>query len=126
ESLARSIEQLLDTGKINLLKHLRGETGPERVFATVPGIGPKLAPRIHEQLGIESLWELAAAADDGRLARVPGFGPRRVRGVHESLAGRFHYRPRPIQQTRPQSAARQPPVAELLNVDQSTGKRPGQ
>ena len=117
ESLARSIEQLLDTGKINLLEQLRGETGPERVFATVPGIGPTFAERIHEQLGIESLVELQAAAYDGRLAHVPGFGPRRVRAVRESLAGRFHNRPRTIEPARPQPAGTQPPVAELLDVD---------
>ena len=58
ESLAHSIEQLVDTGKINLLEHLRGETRPERVLDTVPGIGPKLADRIHEQLGIETLTGL--------------------------------------------------------------------
>ena len=123
ESLARSIEQLLDTGKINLLEQLRGETGPERVFATVPGIGPTFAERIHEQLGIESLLELEAAAYDGRLTHVPGFGPRRVRGVRESLAGRFRNRPRTVEPARPQSAASQPSVAELLDIDQEYRKK---
>jgi hypothetical protein len=118
ESLARSIEQLLDTGKINLLEQLRGETGPERVFASVPGIGPTFAERIHEQLGIESLLELEAAAHDGRLAHVPGFGPRRVRAVRESLAGRLHNRPRTTSPACPHPAASQPPVVELLDVDQ--------
>jgi hypothetical protein len=118
ESLARSIEQLLDTGKINLLEQLRGETGPERVFATVPGIGPTFAERIHEQLHIESLQELEAAAYDGRLAHVPGFGPRRVRAVRETLAGRLRNRPRASEPAHPQPAASQPSVAELLDVDQ--------
>src|SRR6266536_3852271 len=55
ESLARSIETLVYTGKINLLEQLRGETSQEQVLASVPSIGPKLANRIHEQLGIETL-----------------------------------------------------------------------
>ena len=35
--------------------------------AAVPGIGPKLAGRIHEQLGIETLADLETAAYDGCL-----------------------------------------------------------
>jgi hypothetical protein len=123
ESLARSIEQLLDTGKINLLEQLRGETGPERVFATVPGIGHTFAERIHEQLHIESLLELEAAAYDGRLAHVLGFGPRRVRAVRETLAGRFRNRLRTIEPARAQPAASQPAVAELLDIDQEYRKK---
>jgi hypothetical protein len=123
ESLARSIEQLLDTGKINMLEQLRGETGPERVFATVPGIGHTFAERIHEQLHIESLLELEAAAYDGRLAHVPGFGPRRVRAVRETLAGRLRNRSRTIEPARAQPAASQPAVAELLDIDQEYRKK---
>lgn len=113
-SLARSIEQLLDTGTINLLEHLRSGTDPERVLAIVSGIGPELAARIHEQLGTETLAGLEAAAYDGRLAQVPGVGTKRLRGVAEALAGRFR-RPQV-----PEAARRQtnpPPIAELLDVD---------
>src|SRR5690349_4855308 len=55
QSLANTIEQLVYNGNIPLLERLRGETRPARVLATVPGIGPKLAERIHDQLDIESL-----------------------------------------------------------------------
>ena len=119
ESLSRSIEQFIHTGKINLLEQLRGETGPERVLATVPGIGPKLAARIHEALGIETLADLEAAVYDGRLEQVKGFGRGRLRGVRESLAGRLHRRPiaTPIVQEQTPATADQPPVAELLELD---------
>ncbi|MCL4861935.1 MAG: hypothetical protein KJZ93_21135 [Caldilineaceae bacterium] len=116
-SLARAIEQLTQTGKINLLEQLRGETAPERILATITGIGPVLAARIHEQLGIETLAELEAAAYDGRLREVPGFGVGRLRGVRETLAGRLHRRPRPTDRGRPQPPADAPPVSELLGVD---------
>lgn len=117
ESLSRSIEQLIDTGKINLLERLQGEISPERVFGTVAGIGPILARRIHEQLDIETLAELENAANEGRLDQVPGFGAVRVRAVRESLAGRFRRYARPPQQARAQPPADQPPVSELLDVD---------
>lgn len=116
-SLARTIEQLVQTGKIALLSQLQGETAPEQVLATVPGIGPVLAARIYEQLGIDSLPDLEAAAYDGRLAQVPGFGAGRLRAVREVLAGRLHRRPPTRDRVRPQPPAGQPPVSELLAVD---------
>jgi len=88
QSIAHSIEQILRTGKMPLLERLRGESAPARIFTTVPDIGPKIARRIYEELRIESLAELQAAAWDGRLARLPGFGKKRIQAVRESLAGR--------------------------------------
>ncbi len=116
ESIAHSIEQMVRTGRLNLLERLRGETEPEQILATVPGIGPELALRVHEQIGVETLLDLEAAAYDGRLAMVPGFGQKRLRGVRESLAGRLH-RPRPRPQGHRQLPRNQPPVAEILDVD---------
>ncbi len=80
-SLAHSIAQLADTGELPLLNRLRGAATPERIFATVAGIGPELADRIHEYLGIESLIELESAAYSGRLASVPGFGPKQGKRI---------------------------------------------
>lgn len=115
-SLAHSIDQLTRTGRLSLLDRLRGEDAAERMFATVPNIGPKMAGRIHEHLGIETLGELQIAANDGRLAAVPGMGAKRVRGVRESLAGRFrrgdfreNFKKRP--------PFDEPPIAELLDID---------
>lgn len=116
-SLARAIEQLVDTGKLALLAQLRGEVAPARVFTTVPTIGPKLAARVHDQLGIETLADLQAAAYDGRLSHVPGFGAGRVRAVQESLAGRLRSR-QPPASTHSALPANEPPVGELLDVDQ--------
>ena len=83
----------------------------------MPGIGPELARRIHDELGIETLMELEAAAFDGRLERVPGMGRRRVLAVRESLAGRFR-RPRRSTERVPSGPGQaEPPVSELLDVD---------
>jgi hypothetical protein len=116
ESLARSIEQLVQTGRLGLLDRLRG-TGVEDVLATVPGIGRRLAGRIHDELAIDSLAELQSAAYDGRLARVEGLGRRRIQMIRESLAGRFRRGPRPEGPGRAEPTE-QPPVSELLDVDQ--------
>jgi DNA polymerase (family 10) len=114
ESLARSIEQLVQTGRLGLLDRLRG-TSVEDVLATVPGIGPRLAGRIHDELAIDSLPELEAAAHDGRLAGVEGLGRRRIQMIRESLAGRLR-RPRREGSRQPEPAV-DVSVSELLDVD---------
>ena len=92
-SLAHTLAHLAHSGRLPMLERLRGENAPERIFTTVADIGPKLAQRIHEELGIETLFGLSAAAQDGRLARVRGMGAKRVQAVREALAGRFHQAP---------------------------------
>jgi hypothetical protein len=113
---------------------LEGEVSPERLLTTVPGIGPKLAGRIHHELAVDTLEDLEAAAHDERLSKLAGFGPRRVRAIQEELAsilGRsarhrsrrrrwlesFHETPRDAQ---PQP---RPDVATLLDVDAEYRRR---
>lgn len=113
ESLARSIRELVVTGRLPVLDRLRGETEPEKLLASVPGIGPVLAERLHHDLGIETLGELEAAAHDGRLEALGGIGKKKLAGIMDSLAtrlGRIHRVPRA-------PTTEEPPVAELLDVD---------
>jgi hypothetical protein len=120
DSLARAIDQVVTTGRLPLLERLRTEAAPARLFTTVADIGPKLAERIHHELGIETLTELEAASWDGRLARVPGMGQKRIRAVRESLAGRFHRPPKPktAKDANAQPTSDDPSVGELLEIDQ--------
>lgn len=118
DSLAQSIERLAHTGRLGLLEELRGRIDPERVLATVPGIGSKTAAKIHEQLDIESLADLEAAAYDGRLARLEGLGDKRLRAVRDSLAGRFRHRSQLTELHSGRSPKDVPDVAELLDVDE--------
>jgi hypothetical protein len=112
-AIARTVMQLVQTGRSGLLDRLRGQADPEALLATVSGLGPVLARRLHDQLGIHTLEELEMAAHDGRLARVSGFGRRRIRGVIEALAGRFGRRGRlPAAGTSDEA-----PISELLDVD---------
>ena len=113
-TIARALESLVHSGRLALLDSVDGETHPPDPFTSVPGIGPELARRIHEELHLETLHELEAAAWDGRLGRVPGFGAGRLRAVRESLAGRFQRHPAA---EHAHHAVDEPPVAELLDVD---------
>jgi hypothetical protein len=118
KSLAHSIEHLVRTGHCLQLDRLRGDQTAERIFMSVADIGPKLARRIHETLGIESLVELESALYDGRLAKVPGFGQKRLRAVREALAARLQRRSATASPSRlPSAPDPDVPVAELLELD---------
>jgi hypothetical protein len=114
-SLARSLERLSQNGRLPLLEQLRAVFGPEEKIASVPGIGPKTAARIHDALGVETLADLQAAAYDGRLAQVPGIGAKRLRAVRESLAGRFRRPPRTS--LKPPKPVDRATIEEILSVD---------
>lgn len=122
-ALARAISLIVDTGRFPMLDRLRGEHDPIEVLTSVPGVGPKLAQRLHDELGIATLEALEAAAHDGRLAKTPGFGEKRVAGIRDALTTRLRRR-----RTSAPTPARgdgggagggrsEPTVAELLDVD---------
>ena len=111
-ALARGIIDVIELRSWRWLDRLRGDVDPEAVFCTVAGIGPGLARRIHDELGIDHLEDLEAAAHDGRLAKVAGFGPRRVRAVRECLGSRLAGRG----PDRHHDVI-EPPVEDLLDID---------
>ena len=118
KSIANLIEQFLRVGKIPLLDRLRGDETAERLFATLPTLGPELSRRIHDALEIETLPELFAASCDGRLQQVPGIGRKRVRAVRECLAERLRHPAPPDKQVNEfQLPDDLVPLSELLDVD---------
>lgn len=129
-SIAGVVREFVHTGRLGLLDRLEGQISPEDLFTTVPGIGEKLAGRIHETLGVETLEDLEVAAHDGRLASVPGIGERRARGVRETLdavlsrSSRRRARRMRRGETGTPRAPR-PGVALLLEVDRDYRDRAG-
>jgi DNA polymerase (family 10) len=111
ENLAHRIAEIVETRGSQLLDRLRGEADPETLLGTVPGIGRRLAERIHDRLGLETLEELELAVHDGRLGSLPGFGPSRLRAVSDHLASRLGRR------SRRRHIRQEPSVSELLSVD---------
>jgi putative hydrolase len=111
QSLARSIRDLVRFGYSPMLQRLRGDADPVRLLTSVPGIGPRLAARLHDDLNLETLEDLEAAAHDGRLERLAGFGPKRLAGIRAVLAERLG------RVRRAPSGRRIPSVGELLDVD---------
>jgi len=116
ESLARSIRDLVLTGRLPMLDRLRGETDHVAVLASVPGIGEAMAKRLHHDLSIDTLEELESAAHDGRLSEIEGIGPKKLAGIIDSLASRLG-RVRGRAGAAAHGPASEPPAAELLDVD---------
>jgi hypothetical protein len=85
-SIAGAIAEMLTTGRWGFLDHLMGTASPEKLFQSVPGVGPLLARRVCKTLRVNTLEGLEAAAHDGRLEQVSGFGHRRAAMVRAGLA----------------------------------------
>ena len=113
--IAAAINELVRTGRWSQLERLHGTLEPERLFQSIPGVGPTLARQIHERLEIDTLEALEAAAHDGRLAAVPGMGPRRTAMIRAELATLLGRR-----RTR---KIREPSVDLLLDVDAEYRRR---
>ena len=111
-SIARAIRELITRGRLPMLDRLRGSADSLTVLQSVPGIGRRLALRLHDEMGIQTLEDVEAAAHDGRLATIAGFGTKRLAGIRDSLAHRLG-RLRP----EPEGARVEVPVGELLDVD---------
>ena len=111
-SIALAIDEMLRSGRWVQLERLRGALDPEQVFQSIPGVGPRMARRIHDQLHVDTLEALEIAAHDGRLEQVPGVGPRRARMITAALSQMLRRRP-----GRQGRAAAEPPVGVLLDVD---------
>jgi hypothetical protein len=111
--IAAGLVELAVTGRWSQLDRARGKPEPERLFRTIPGIGPELARRLVQDLHLSSLEALETAAHDGTLGLAAGWGPRRVRMVQSILAERLG-RPR---LRRLQARLQRPPVPVLLDVD---------
>ncbi len=111
--IATAIAEILATGRWAQLERLRGSLDPVQRMQSVPGIGPKLAKRIHDELHIDTLEGLELAAHDGRLEALKGVGTRRAASISatvENMLGR-------VRSTRQGLGDDGPPVTMLLDVD---------
>ncbi len=86
ETLQEKIVALLETGTIPAAQRLRAKFPPGLIAITrIPGLGPKRARLLHEQLGIDSPQALREAAQAQRLRGVKGLGAKFEEKVLASL-----------------------------------------
>lgn len=76
-TLQEKIVALVETGEIPASVKLREKFPAGLVAVTrLPGLGPKRARRLHDELGVDSLDALRAAAESGAVAELKGFGAK--------------------------------------------------
>jgi DNA polymerase (family 10) len=76
-STAQKIRGILDEGSFAQLDELRARIPPGVLeMMAIPTLGPKKALVLYQDLGIDSVTELAAAIEGGRLEGMKGFGPK--------------------------------------------------
>lgn len=85
-TMLAKITQLSTTGQLPSFDELRKQTPPGLIaLLRVPGLGPKKIKALHEDLKIESLADLRAAAETGRIAPIKGFGPKTEAKILEGV-----------------------------------------
>jgi len=87
KDLAGKIKEIVETGKLTLAEELKAQI-PEGLLAMVrlPGLGPKRARLIYDELQIQDLDQLAAAARAGKLRAIKGLGPTLEARIVRSIA----------------------------------------
>jgi DNA polymerase (family 10) len=85
-TLEQKVLALLDTGEIPAASKLKRKFPPGLIDVTrVPGVGAKTARRLHDELGVSSLDELRAAAEQERIRELKGLGPKFEENVLAAL-----------------------------------------
>jgi len=87
KTIEEKIVQIVDQGEIEALTKRKSTIPPEVVqFMRLPGLGPKTAARIWQELGVATLEELKQAAEGERLRTLPGLGAKSEEKILKALA----------------------------------------
>ncbi|CAN5867042.1 DNA polymerase/3'-5' exonuclease PolX [soil metagenome] len=86
-STANKIAEFRRDGEIGMLTKLRAQV-PAGVVALVqvPGLGPKTARQLHDQLGVASLDGLREALEAGQVRELSGLGAKTEQNLRAGLA----------------------------------------
>ncbi|HEX2223229.1 MAG TPA: DNA polymerase/3'-5' exonuclease PolX [Thermoanaerobaculia bacterium] len=77
KDMERHILEMIETGTLGYRDQLLSEVPRSLIdLMRLPGVGPKKAHKLWDELKICSVDELEAAAKEGRIATVPGFGAK--------------------------------------------------
>ena len=81
------VRDLLETGESTYLEQLR-ESMPAGLLEMmrVPGMTPQRIHKVYDELQIQSVEELEAAARDGRLTNIPKWGPKTAKKILAGIA----------------------------------------
>ncbi|NQW22435.1 MAG: DNA polymerase/3'-5' exonuclease PolX [SAR202 cluster bacterium] len=82
KAISEKIAEYINTGQVSAYQKLLEELPPGVLdLKNIPGIGPKTAMAISQELGISTVEGVAEAAADGRLATLPRMGKRAAENI---------------------------------------------
>ena len=85
-TIQEKILALADEGAIPATVKLRAKFPPGVIEMThLPGLGPKRARRLYDELGVDSLESLRAAAEAQKIRELKGFGPKAEEAILASF-----------------------------------------
>jgi len=97
-ALFEKITELVTTGRLAYYDELKASVPAGLIeMIRIPGLGPKRAKAIFDQLGVSTLGELEYACNENRLLKLPGFGPKMQEKILQGIQyvrkqkGQFHY-----------------------------------
>lgn len=92
KALTEKIIRLRKTGELPFYDDLRASIPDGLIeMLEIPGFGPKKIRKVHETLGIETIEDLQAACESGRIAELPGFGKKSAENILRGIANRIAY-----------------------------------
>jgi DNA polymerase (family X) len=89
KTIEGKIVEIVNEGEIRALTKHRALVPPDVVeFTRLPGLGPKTARKIWQELGVTTLADLKAAAKAERLRVLPGIGAKLEERIVKELSGK--------------------------------------
>jgi DNA polymerase (family 10) len=86
ETLRDKITTLVTTGSLPFYEDLKAKTPIGLMqMLRLPGVGPKKAKFLYDNLGIDSIDKLKEAAESGKLAALKGFGAKTQANILEGI-----------------------------------------
>lgn len=87
KGVAEKITQLIQEGEISEINEIL-ETVPATVLdiLRIPGLGPKKAATLYQELGIQTLEQLQAACEAGEVQKLKGFAAKTEQSILEGMA----------------------------------------
>ncbi|MFQ5612524.1 MAG: DNA polymerase/3'-5' exonuclease PolX [Anaerolineae bacterium] len=77
QAIHDKIDELLRTGRLGFWENLSAEIPPSLIeVLAIPDVGPKTARAMWQELGLTTVEQVKAAAEQGRLRQLPGLGPK--------------------------------------------------
>ncbi len=113
KDLGEHLRELVSTGRLRRLDELAAAVPRTLIeVMALPGVGPKKARRMWQELDVKTLDELERAAGDGRVAALSGFGAKSEQRILDGIR-RLRERSGRVRLDEADRQVR--PLVELLN-----------